>query len=505
MSNRHRLQQFADEVKAAGLRGESMQSKLAAIVQREDLTPHQIRRIAEMANRDVHVALTKDAHAKKADARIKFELADPEKLVGGARKTAELSGSGERSKVAEAIEDAGGDPFAAPVRHANVKLSLFDAPLDPKLAFAQREAESRKILLGLDRSRHEIDALRKEATSATIETTGAASSAHDQAVQSAIELVQSGVTLPSLYLAVMAAVEGDEAGARNLMSLVVTGLKARGVPNHKMGFRYPGELGAIDALSTEDLLALCDRSLGYTRGEMTKRAARYMESVPEHGTTTLTGKHPYEDAAAWLVNRPSVRDHKLPQSYLDEKNTGNLPNGKPRVINADSEFVIGVRNLVGARDRLRKLRNADEFMGRKLEEISRAMGGVKEAQLLTAEAYTRQMVEIEEQKQAIGPVLAAAAAVGRGLMTAANVAGTVGGVASAAKKQPATAPERTVHAAAAAAMPKMSFGDKLTMGANVANAGIGIASVAQQLMPKPSEPKAKKDKHPGAPASGVGV
>jgi hypothetical protein len=424
MSHKARLQPYIDDVKAAGLRGESMQDKLASIVAANDFTPHEIRRIAEDANRGVHIALTKQAHAQKKDARLRFELADPEKLVGEARKSAEASLYREGSSKIAAIEEAGGDPFAPIPEAGDVKLSLYEHPLDPNLAYSLEEAKTRSLLLELDKTRAEVEIVHNEAKSAGVSALSEASDAHDRIIQSAIDMVMSGVTLPSLYRAVMATVSGcREDGKhpeelRTLLRMIIEGLKSRGVPNHRMGFRFAADRNEIDQLSIDDLVSMCENAVAYDRGAcppmaLTKQAQFYLQKQPNYATMRETGKHPFEDAAHWMENRPAQADHKLPQTYLDERNTGNTPGGTPRVVNGDSSFTIAVRDLVGARDRLLKTHNAQEYLGLKLKEIAEATGQLKRAQHIAAKQF--------EEKTAVLPLVGAAlGALGRG------VAGAIG-------------------------------------------------------------------------------
>lgn len=425
MSHKARLQPYIDEVKAAGLRGESMQEKLAALVGEHDFTPHEIRRIAEDANRGVHIALTKQAHTQKKDARLRFELADPEKLVGEARKSAEASMFREGSSKIAAINEAGGDPFAPIPESGDVKLSLYEHPLDLNLAFSLEEAKTRSMLLELDKTRAEVEIVHNEAKSAGVSALSEASDAHDRIIQSAIDMVMSGVTLPSLYRAVMATVSGcrldnekNPEELRTLLRMIIEGLKSRGVPNHRLGFRFAADRNEIDKLSIDDLVSMCENAVDYDRGAcppmgLTKQAQYYLSKQPNYATMHETGKHPFEDAAAWMENRPSQADHKLPQTYLDERNTGNTPGGTPRVVNGDSSFTIAVKDLVGARDRLLKTHNAQEYLGLKLKEIAEATGQLKRAQHIAAKQF--------QEKTAILPVVGAAlGALGRG------VAGAVG-------------------------------------------------------------------------------
>lgn len=413
MSHKARLQPHIDEVQAAGLRGESMQDKLAAVVGANDFTPHEIRRIAEDANRGVHIALTKQAHAQKKDARLRFELADAEKLVGAARKTAEASLFRVGSSKLAAIEEAGGDPFAAPETGGEVKLSLYDHPIDPAMAYAIDESKTRSMLLELEQTRERVAAVEMEAKAAGVSALSEAHDSHDRIIQSAIDMVTSGVTLPSLYRAIMATVSGcraepaNEGELRTLLRLVIEGLKERGVPNHRMGFRYAADRNEIDNLSVDDLVSMCEHAVAYDRGAppplpLTKQAQFYLEKQPDYAKMRATGLQPYEDAAAWLEKRPSQTEHKLPQSYLDERNTGNTPGGTPRVVNGDSSFTIAVKDLVGARDRVLKTHAAQEYLGLKLKEIAEATGQLKRAQHIAAKQY-------EVKKEAWLPLIAGAA------------------------------------------------------------------------------------------------
>ena len=408
MSYRLRLEKFADQVKDAGLRGESMQAKLASIVGDNDLTAHEIRRIAEMANRNVQLGLYKTAQ----DKRFKFALCDAEPLVQEARKAASTSFSqiGEDdAKLAAAIEEAGGDPFAAPIQSHAERLSLFHQPLDEKLAHSLEEAETRTLLLQLDQNRTEMAELIKEAGAARVELYDNAAQAHKKAVQAAVDLVASGVTFPSMYEAIYASVSGGTAGvdpvkhADEMGMLILQGLKERGVPNHKLGFRYPADLGAIDKLSAGALLAMAKQCLGYpVEGpelclESQKQAQRYLESIPK-SLRKSDDQHPFQDADDWLDSRPSIAQHKIPQSYLDD--VDNLKGKKPIVVDGDAEFVIGIRDLMGARDRLMKIHAAQEYLGLKVKQIEHSMRQLKTAQELSSQEAAARIEAAEEAKQA---------------------------------------------------------------------------------------------------------
>src|ERR1019366_7043048 len=128
MTTKDRLQQLANQVKSAGLEDKSMQKKLAQIVSDNDLTTHEIQRIAEMANRDVQLALYKTS----SDKRFKFELANPEPLKVSARKEAGVfAAHTETSKTASALSSVGENPFSVPYREPK-KFSIYDQPMEEK-------------------------------------------------------------------------------------------------------------------------------------------------------------------------------------------------------------------------------------------------------------------------------------------------------------------------------------------------------------------------------------
>lgn len=424
MSLKKRLQKLAAKVQAAGVNGESMQDKLASIIQAEDLSPHEVRRIAEMANRGVQLELSKVAE----DKRFKFELCDAGKAVKFARKVAEAStrNSEPYAKLASAIEEAGGDPFA-PIGRADggvESLSLINRTPDAKIAFADNERRTREMLFELDRTRLELEAMQKEAQAAKVESYGKASDANDRAVQSAVDLlIGGGIKLPDLYMAIRAACGGSRADKNagkvmdNLTLLIINGVKSRGVKNHQLGFRFKGDIDALDALSDRDLLALAKRTAGDigTGPESTdisilteKRAHRYVETVNHIRKATDTKGHPFEDAAALLHIRQSVSDHPQPDGYLDDAVVGNTPGGKVRVVDGDHEFIIGIQDLVGEQARLTRLHNADEYIGLKLKQIENSMRTLQDAQKMAATEY-------EEKMAAAGLVMNAAKGLGKSL------------------------------------------------------------------------------------------
>lgn len=389
MTTKDRLKMLANQVKSAGLAGESMQAKLAEIVAANDLTGHEIQRIAEMANRDVQLALYKTAH----DKRFKFELADPEPLKETARKHATLiATSTEATKTASALSAVPAQPFTAPYREPK-KFSLYDAPMDEKLAFEIESTEVRKTIQGLDKVRLETEGLHKQGEAEIIKVAVKAEKDHAAAVQGALDLIMTGVTLPSIYQAVMAAVSGHRAGAEirktahDLMMLIVTGLKKRGVPNHRMGFRHKGDVNKLDKLKPEEIMELCAHSgPDFTSLDLDMELAK-KANYTEHKTDNGKPSIPYmiDEAEQHLSNRPSQMKYPVPQQYLDDRNTDNLQNGAPRVFNTDNEFVIAITDLLGDQSRMTRLHSAQEYLGLKLKQIENSMRMLTSAQK-TAEA-----------------------------------------------------------------------------------------------------------------------
>lgn len=426
MTQRIRLNKFAAQLTEVGLAGGDMQSKLASLVMNEDLSPHEISRVVEKANRDVQLGLYKVAE----DKRFSFKLLDAKTASAQARKQAEASMTTEADgfdKLAFAIDAAGGDPFAAPadafqeaISPERSYFSLYDHPLDEKVAYAQSEHRTRELLLALDRQREELVATVKEAGAARVQAYDNATVAHKQTVQAALDMIGAGVTLPSLAMALYAAVSGSGSGpdaaksVDNLLTLIVQGLKERGIPNHRLGFRWDADIDEIEKLSTEDIVAMAKRSAGLQCGgdlslQTQKRAQRYIEQVPDYASMRPTGQHPFEDAADHLQNRPSVKDFGVPQAYLDDKNVSNTPNGRPKVVNGDSEFVIGIRDLMGAQDRLMRLHAANEYLGLKVKQIEGAMRGLKTAQLKAAEDLDSRLEALkvaEQVKESALPLVA---------------------------------------------------------------------------------------------------
>lgn len=419
MNIRSRLEKIAAQVTEAGLAGKDMTSKLSSLLESNDLSANEIRRVAEMANRNTQLGMYKIAE----DKRFKFALCSPGDLVEGA-KTAAVQSMTAESKFAAAIDEAGGDPFA-PMEYDGdgEKLSLYNHVLSPQVEKDARMLEPRRMLQELDRTHRELQLVKQAGLAAHTELMGKAHEAHDKALQSAVDLLMGGgITLTDLYLAVWTSCSGDLSGvdaidhADDIMSVIISGLKKRGVPNHKMGFHWKGDMDALAKLDADDLLALAKRSAGIDKipggGDLSiqtqKQAQRYLENVHKHAPNRDDSPHPSEDAAEWLGIRPSQKEHPWPSSYLDEKVVSNTPGGRPKAINGDCEFVIGVRDLRGVQSRLTRSHNAQEYLGLKLKQIEHAMRQIKDAEKV-AEAHYDDLIEsVEEAKKAFGPVAGAA-------------------------------------------------------------------------------------------------
>ena len=444
----HRYEMHAQALAEAGLAGKSMQAKLAEIIAGNDLNEHEIRRICEDANRSVHLSLVKQAHATGGDARIKFPLAVPEEGVKHARKLAEASlvrnpSLAEKLASVSTIE---GDAFAAPddLKVASAPLSLYGIELDPSVAAFHEESESRKLLSQLKIAAWEVEELIKEAAKGEIAAMGDAYNAHDRAVQAALEMVLTGgIKLPDIYMALFAAVSGnrsateeDRTGARELLDLVIAGLKKRGIPNSRMGFRV-GDRSEwnprdFDKLSAKEIAELCERAVNVTAGTdaPAKLATKYFITS---GTGPAKNDDTLESAEKWLSERASLNDDKYTVPLHDGEN-------KVQVVDGNAEFVIAIKDLVGARDRVMTMHNTQEYMGTKLKQIEDQASGVQKAQAESSSQRDRENKDFDERKEAFLPAL----------MAGANALGALGTVASVA----APLMGGKSNGAAAPAMPK---------------------------------------------------
>jgi hypothetical protein len=412
---RERLERLANEVLTHGLSGKPMRAKLAEIIDREDLTPNEIRRISERANRDLQSELFKVAE----DKRFKYELIDPATLVSDARKhaAASLRRTADEAKIAAAIDEAGGDPFAAPDLHSDHlnRLSLLREPRDPHLTADLEFAGIRAKLAELERIRQDYEVLKTSARATEIESLDSAEQHAQRAADRAADMMLgSGIKLPDLYMALKAAVSGagaDEATRKSvdpLMLLILSKLKARGIPNAQMGFRFRGCPCELEALDSADLLALCKRTAGESvmparEGDITvetqKRAQMYLKVVQD-AQEKVPG-HPYEEADRFLGTRPSVAEAGLAPVYMDDANTNNIPARGIKVVDGDNEFVIAIRDLMGDQTRLVRSHSAWEYLGLKLKQIEEAM---------------RQLQGAADRAKTANPIAAAAPIAARGLL-----------------------------------------------------------------------------------------
>lgn len=444
MSHKARLQAFSDEVVKVGRAGKPMQDELRKVASREDLTAEQIRRVAEMSNRAAQTEINRSA----TDKRATFKLCDADSLIKELRKDSKTA------SVVEATATGDESDFNPPEipREDPVKLSLYAAA--PQASTQVDDAEA--LYHTLDRTRRELEVMHKEAASQVMAVYHDATGSHKEMIDAACDMVQAGITLPSLYQAVSAAVSGSDCtdGERQksdaIMLMVVKGLKERGVPNHKMGFRHPGDVNAINALSPEDLLALVKNAMGGMNDagislKTQKTAQRYLESVPvEH--LAPKNQHPYEEAGKWLNQRGAIADFALPQIYTDDNQTNNIPERGIRAINGDSEFVVAVKDLVGDQNRMGKAHNAQEYMGLKLKEIAEAMSKLSEGRAKAAAIAA--MPKPSEKAAFIGALLGGASRLAAGVM-----ASPVGAKAVGLLNHPVTHAATALHGVVGALKP----------------------------------------------------
>jgi hypothetical protein len=403
------IKRLAGEVASTGATGGDMTAKLASLAGQHDLSPTEMQQISAAANRAVQLALYKEAE----DKRFKFALCEASKVVDECRKAAriDIRDSSEFGKVAAAIDEAGGDPFAPIYVDDSAELSLFQQPVDEKLAFDLKMAESTKLLQELDRSRLELLAVKNAGLQVATQLAGKAQDSFDSGVQAAADLLATGVKFTDLYYALRQAVSGatatdqDRKKTDDLALLILDALKSRGVPNHRLGFRFQGDVAALNKMSADDILALAKQALGITDEwgdicpETVKKAQRYVEYVskvaPKKGPD-----QPFEAAAEFLQKRPSQKDHPSPAPYLDDKATSNTPGGKIRIANADNEFVVSIRDLLTAQERLGRAHNANEYLGLKLKQIEQALRDLGDA---------KKKAETEFDKEAMLPLVGAVA------------------------------------------------------------------------------------------------
>ena len=316
---------------------------------------------------------------------------------------------GSFEKVSSLIDETGGDPFAAPYR-PDENLSLFkhepNEVLFGKVAADRQEYEDRTQLFEMDKARLELQSMINEGEQWKAKIAGIAVGNEKTIVQGAMDMVHNGVTLPSIYEALAAAVSGSTVpeeemeAADTITRMIIEGLKARGVENYKMGFRDHGDPEAMAKMTTDELVERCKQLSAYGPARQentfamrdTKTAEVYQEAEVGKGpqaTTRDASVNPGITALDMLHQRPSVMDHKVPQMYIDDAQ--NTPNNMPRVIDASNEFVVAVKNLVGEQGRLRQVHGAQEYLGLKLKQLEEAI------RKLTS------IRQLEEERQAKGP------------------------------------------------------------------------------------------------------
>lgn len=503
-----RIEQMTDKLATAGLAGADMTTELRKLASAEDLSANEIRRIAEAANRRVQLGLYKVA----TDKRFKFKLADGQAVASEAAKTAanepETTKSSEFHTRLDAIDTAGGDPFASPVRSDLSQLSLFNKDVDVKVASAAVDQFDAELAHKLNKASLTLEAILKEAQ---IEESGikrAASEAHDRLVQSAVNLISHGVTLPSLYDAMIAGASGANSDvsledavkhADSLMNLVLGGLKTRGIENHKMGFRHNGDPDALSKLSAAQLIALCKRQSSYQHAqdlsmrdvktaELVKTADSYLERYSGDGTTEEGTPMRPQDALELLKRRSTQNGQfAVPQAYLDDADP--YINGKLRVFNTNDEFIISVRDLVGAQDRMRRCHGAQEYLGlklKKLEEASRAVSEARKTSELSVKEGARKLIadvvsDGQEKEAFIGPIIAG---VGRAL------SGGLGRLAASAPVQALGTAGRQASLAYRQAVP---VGARNAISKTVEIAGHPAVAASTMALPLLSTPKAQDD------------
>jgi hypothetical protein len=420
-----RIDRLTDKLAEVGLSGGNMNTTLSKFAEDEDLSGNEIRRIAENANRKVQLGLYK----KASDKRFKFDLADG---VGIAKKAAKAEAESKTSAYQtrlDAIDESDSSPFEAPARSKLSSLSIFSSSV--KVASNEKDLVELKVKLG--EAKAKLEAINIEAKQAEVSGLATAHKANDQFVQSAINLITHGVTLPSLYEAIIAGCE-DVKQTDDLAKLLINGLKKRGVANYKMGFRHTGDPAALEKLTTEDLINLCKRQSQYQepRGltmKDVKTAGAYTETsgplTPQYNPAPLRP----DDALDILKNRPSQNGQfAVPQAYLDDAE--NIPKSGLRVYNTDDQFIINIKDLVGAQDRINKSHSAQEYIGLKLKQIEEAMRKLKTAEISPATTKTiGELIGIEKDAFLM-PLLR-----GAGSMISRAVSPMAGAVAKSAPMQ----------------------------------------------------------------------
>jgi hypothetical protein len=368
-----------------------MQAKLAQIVESNDLTQHEIQRIAEMANRDVQLSLYKTS----SDKRFKFELANPGPLKSSAKKKkANFSRAAtETEKVASAVL---AENFDVPYRESS--LSIYEQPLDESYVAELKVAELQGLQHELNKTRQEFTVLLKQGEAEIIKIASKAEASYSNLIQTGLDHMMNGITFTSLYQAIYASVGGggatlaDRVKADELALLLLAGLKKRGYPNHKLGFRHRGNIKALDALKPVEILALSKLALGIeTPSDLSMGATKQADYAEKLTVGSADSNIPFlaQEAETWMKFRPSEIEHSCPQAYVDDSINNNLPNGKPVVFNTDNTFIVSIKDLMGDQSRMVRLHGAQEYIGLKLKQIEDALVNLKTAEKTAAEKTAR--------------------------------------------------------------------------------------------------------------------
>jgi bifunctional DNA-binding transcriptional regulator/antitoxin component of YhaV-PrlF toxin-antitoxin module len=115
-----------------------------------------------------------------------------------------------------------------------------------------------------------------------------------------------------------------------------------------------------------------------------------------------------QDAVDLLKSRGSQKGQfAVPQVYLDDAE--NIPKSGIRIYNTDDQFIINIKDLVGAQDRINKSHSAQEYIGLKLKKIEEALRNLKTAEITPATTKViGELVGIEKDAF-VGPLLRGAA------------------------------------------------------------------------------------------------
>jgi hypothetical protein len=364
-----------------------------------------------------------------------------------------------------------------------------------------------------------------------------ANTAYKAALDAAVGMVRAGVTIPDLYMATYAAMGGNSGALGDtdqIVRLVIQDLQAKGIPNYRLGFRYPYDPDEIQSMNVDTLLAMCRQACGVEQEglpiprpavklseallpipiEAVKIADRYLEKVVKlFPQSKDNGMSNPDEANQWLVQRDSVRN---PHIYMDQKYVDNLPNGQVRVIDGDGEFIAHINSIIGAKGRLVQLHSAKEYLGLKMQELVNLVRGVKEEQAMVTNKYENAMQGLSTAKVAIAPLIAAgAAALGRSVLPSlATTAATEGVKAMTKTPEPAKAAEGLTFAdiaklagikdmakAVGSTLSAADASSKVNLGAAALGLGGAVAQpVLSHILPARSEDVTKRPKNMAAGA-----